>query len=87
MRVLADIYWNILLSFALVIILFALGYGVIELSSVTGKNGALNQSTETQSIPKFNRTQLQNTLDAFGQRQVRFSSFKTVTQKISDPSR
>jgi len=88
-RVLADFYWRVLLSAALVITILSLGYGFVELSAVTGDSGnTLAQNTNIiQLVPKLDRTQLQNTLDAFSNRGDQFNSLKTAPQKISDPSR
>lgn len=89
MRVLADVYWRVLLSVALIILLLALGTGFVELSTVIGdSNSAPAQSTSiVQPVPKLSRSQLQNTLDAFGEREARFNALQTAPQKISDPSR
>ncbi|MDO8521702.1 MAG: hypothetical protein Q7S08_00230 [bacterium] len=86
-RVLADFYWRVLLSIALVILLLSLGYGILELSAVIGE-GAVAQKTDViQPAPKLNKTQLQNTLNAFVEREARFNALKTAAQRIADPSR
>ncbi|MDO8552538.1 MAG: hypothetical protein Q7S01_03330 [bacterium] len=89
MRVLADFFWRILLSAAFAVLLFSLSFGMIELSSVIGESGsALSQSSSIiQPAPKLSRTQLQNTLNAYSEREDRFNGLKTGAKKISDPSR
>jgi len=85
-RVLADFYWRILLSLALVIALLSLVYGIHILSGVN-ESGLSQLTSIILPVPKFNKTQLQNTLTTFKDRESKFNYLKTAPQKIPDPSR
>lgn len=85
-RKLADIYWYTLLSFAVLVVLLATIYGMLELTSLLRSAGASLESVfSSQPHPALNRSQLQNTLDEFQARRQLFESFKTHTSKVTDP--
>ena len=86
-RVLADFYWRVLLSLAVVIVLIFIVYGIRQAYSVIGGDAAAQVPGVMQPVPKLNKTKLQDTLTAFGAREVRFNALKTAPQKIADPSR
>lgn len=88
-RMLADFYWRILMSVALAILFLSLVYGVIKLSAVIEENDKIfaQSINTTQPAPKLNKTQLQDTLTAFREREDRFNALKSGAQKIPDPSR
>jgi len=88
-RALADFYWRVLLSVALVALLISLGVGILKLTSVLkeGGNSLVQSADKIQPAPKLNKMQLQNTLTAFSEREARFNSLKAGAQRIPDPSR
>lgn len=86
-RVLADFYWRVLLSSAVLMVLIFTAYGVRQAYSVIGGGAAARVPVVTQPVPHLNKAKLQDALTAFGEREVRFNALKTAPQKIADPSR
>lgn len=88
MRAFADFYWRALLCAVSVAALFAIGFGIFELSSVLkdfGSDGGAGGSA--QPVPALNKAQLKKALEVFQTREARFESLKVSAPAVADPSK
>ncbi len=87
MHMFARLFWRILLSASVLVVIVASVYGLSELFSVLRDTGEVAGTGTGRSVPTLDRARLQNTLDAFHARAALFESLKTSTSTVADPSR
>jgi len=85
-RVLGTVLWRALLVIALIIIIFALWFGVQELNAVSQAESV--QTTTSNARPPLDRTQLQSTLNDLLARQAQFQALsQSPVAPVTDPSK
>ncbi len=86
LRPLASIYWRMMTTIAIIIVVAATSWGFLELidSLAALSKIAAPDSAQPQVL---NRTQLEGTLTSFDSRQARFEALKKGGTPVADPSR
>ncbi|PIR84141.1 hypothetical protein COU18_00070 [Candidatus Kaiserbacteria bacterium CG10_big_fil_rev_8_21_14_0_10_51_14] len=86
-RVLASLYWSVLLVLSFFIVMAVLIYGILGLLRILHDlNGTENLSTPPSS--GLNRTELKEVLEGFENRAAQFEFLKTTRgASVPDPSR
>lgn len=85
MRLLAEVYWRLLLSIGLLLVVAVLMYGTWEFIGVISNLSADDPAKTPSSAAVLDRNKLQNTLSAAHARQQSANTSQNTT--ISDPSK
>ena len=87
MRAITDLYWRILLSIACTVAIFAIWYGVADLSKILSDSESGSRAkTAVKPLSLLTIAELQNTLNGFHAREAGFESVMTSTSSVADPS-
>jgi len=86
-RVIAGLYWRVLLISASLLVIFSIVYGVYSIFSTSrARDNFISTVQVPSAAPTLDKAKLQSAIESFRARESRFETLKTNKPSIVDPS-
>lgn len=87
LRPIAELYWRVVLLCAVCAAGGVIAFGFWQFSSVMSIMSAASTNVTSQQVEPIDRTQLENALTSFSERQANFELGKNTVPAVTDPMR